>query len=838
MRYLLSLILLCLFLPSPAQTPLFDESDGPATRAVIFGVSKYHDSRITPLQYADKDAEAFAAFLQSAAGGSVPPDNVHVVTNEQATCAKFFQEMGWLREKSQEGDRAIIFFSGHGDVETDADGMGFLLTHDCPFNNYLGPWSIELTQLEAAITRLENKKVEVLMITDACRSGNLSGNNLGGRGLTAQALARSFQSTTKVLSCQPNELSLEGQQWGGGHAAFTYHLIQGLIGLADQNKDAKVTLWEIDQYLSSTVTRDVAPKSQTPFTDGDRTKVLALVDKKMLRDLQKKKAEELPAFSTVETKGFEQAVVDQAGQEAKTAYAGFNRTLEAQQLLDPAGDCTETYFNQLVGIAAIEPIHETVTRNYAAALWDASIDAFHVYIKSDSVRLAEMFKSDSNFSKYPLYLKRAAELLDSTHYMHNTLMGAYNYFNGKVKTVEYYETGRPASVLEEAMESQEKSLEYLEIASSYYELAIANYENKQFGKAEEFFRKAIEKSPTWSQPYDGLGALYRDKGDYAQARDMYATALELSPEELKGPAHRNLGYVYHKLDDYEKAEIHLKEALNYRPKDHFIHYFLGSVYRDMERFDDAENAFLRTIQLNPKFAAAFYYLGLVFQDQKRYADAEAVLETAVNEESRNASFRYHLAINHYYQQRYETALKMLREVLDMAPGFTDAYYYLANSLKALGRNDEAEEVLLQAAEKAPADAEYLFQLGLVRFEAQDAAGADSLFRQALQLDPEHPYACFYLGMSLLQLGKKADAALQFEKAAALVPEKADIHYQLGLTYYELKSYTQAEAPLQKAIEIAPGFGLAYYTLGMVYNKTGRPDEAGQMLDKAKELGVE
>jgi Tfp pilus assembly protein PilF len=93
-------------------------------------------------------------------------------------------------------------------------------------------------------------------------------------------------------------------------------------------------------------------------------------------------------------------------------------------------------------------------------------------------------------------------------------------------------------------------------------------------------------------------------------------------------------------------------------------------------------------------------------------------------------------------------------------------------------------------------------------------------------------------MSLLQLGKRADAALQFEKAAALVPEKADIQYQLGLTYYELKNYVQAEGPLRSAIEIDPGYGLAYYTLGLVYSKIGRPDEAGQMLDKAKELGVE
>ena len=821
------------------QISLLGDDAGPRTLAVVVGVSKYKDEKIPTLNFAAKDAEAFAAFLQSPAGGNVSSENIRLLTNEQATSANFFKEMVWLMDESKSGDLVYIFFSGHGDVERKLpNGGGFLLTHDCPHTNYLGPWSVSLDALQAYISGLEAKSVKVVMVSDACHSGNLAGNAIGGRGLTTLALKTGFQNTAKILSCQPDELSQEGTQWGGGHAAFTYNLIQGLMGLADDDNDDKVTLWEIDKYLTEHVTREVKPESQTPFTDGDRKAVLALVDSKTLKTLKKKKEEELPSFAMVDTKGLEDSFLGKASDGVKTAYAGFSRTLAAHQLLEPKEDCTDLFYQQLMTQPETEPIRKTLTRNYAAALWDASVDAFHVYIASDSVRLAEMFKSDPKFTQYPAYLKRASELLDSTHYMYKTLVGTYNYFQGKVKTVEYFETGRPQAVLDEAIASQEKSLEYIEIASSYYELAVANRNNQKIDAAIKYYKKALELSPTWSQPYDGLGAVYRDMGDYPQAAEMYDKALEYSPKELLGPAHRNIGYVSYKMGNFVNAETHLNEALKYRPEDPFIHYYLGSLYRDMKRFKESEEAFLKTIQLNKSFAAAFYYLGLVYQDQERYDDAQSVLETAVKEDPDNASFLYHLGANHYFKKEYDACMANMQEVLRLNPSFSDAYYYLGESLKSLGQTEEAEEVWKNAALKSPEDPEYFFQLGVLQYQKSDFPGADSLLQKTLTLDPGHPYALFYLGLSYWQQKRLEESAVQLQKAQHLLIDDPNVNYQLGLVYYEMGNYAKAEPALLKAIEGNPDFGVAYQTLGFVYKKQGREAEARQMLEKAKSLGVD
>ncbi|MBK8956485.1 MAG: caspase family protein [Saprospiraceae bacterium] len=85
--------------------------------AVVIGISDYQDPGIPDLRFADKDAEAFANYLRSDAGGNLDNDHLKVLINENATMAQFANALDWLWEVCKEGDQAIIYFSGHGDVE-------------------------------------------------------------------------------------------------------------------------------------------------------------------------------------------------------------------------------------------------------------------------------------------------------------------------------------------------------------------------------------------------------------------------------------------------------------------------------------------------------------------------------------------------------------------------------------------------------------------------------------------------------------------------------------------------------------------------------------------------
>ena len=110
------------------------------TYAVIVGVSDY--KYVKPLSFADQDALLFKEFLQSKSGGSVKPENIFLILDNDANASTQPRIRKWLTEikKLQKGDRVYFYFAGHGDA-INPDEYFFLL-QDCnpggDKNNYTG----------------------------------------------------------------------------------------------------------------------------------------------------------------------------------------------------------------------------------------------------------------------------------------------------------------------------------------------------------------------------------------------------------------------------------------------------------------------------------------------------------------------------------------------------------------------------------------------------------------------------------------------------------------------------------------------------------------------------
>ena len=151
-------------------------------RAVVIGISDYQNEHIPDLLFADADAKAFAEFLKSPAGGNLPEDQVKLLTNSQATQGQMNAELTWLLEESKEGDQALIFFSGHGDMETQTMmNLGFLLTYNSPASAYMSGGAFPIYFLQSIIQTLSVQKgVQVIMVADACHSGKLAGDDVEG----------------------------------------------------------------------------------------------------------------------------------------------------------------------------------------------------------------------------------------------------------------------------------------------------------------------------------------------------------------------------------------------------------------------------------------------------------------------------------------------------------------------------------------------------------------------------------------------------------------------------------------------------------------------------------
>jgi uncharacterized caspase-like protein len=234
------------------------------TYALIVGISQYKE--MPALQYADRDALTFAEFVK---GQGAAEEQVKVFLNEEATRLNIVDELYNLSKKAKAGDRFYFYFGGHGDLEAQiAYHNSLLLLYGSLRKNYFqGQEFLQLSELRSWLGTLAQKKVQVVFIADACHSGGLIGGK-EGLSKTQQALQESWAGVTKILSSQSNEYSLEGKQWGGGRGLFSYHLVNGLKGKADANKNKQVSLGELEQYLKTNVVKEAAPNVQTPLIQG------------------------------------------------------------------------------------------------------------------------------------------------------------------------------------------------------------------------------------------------------------------------------------------------------------------------------------------------------------------------------------------------------------------------------------------------------------------------------------------------------------------------------------------------------------------------------------------
>jgi hypothetical protein len=227
--------------------------------AVVIGVSHYRDSRIRNLQYADRDAESIRDFLLDPKGGGVPRANLLYLANENATYANIHSALFDFLTKPGPDDLAIVYFAGHGTPDPKRPDNVYMVGYDTEVD-HIGGTAVPMWDLQASFERTLH--ASVVTFVDACHSGgakdqlaNLSNQNWIKLGYGKHRAV--------ITASDVNELSSEGDKWGGGHGVFTYYLLQALTGAADVKHDRQISVGEVFDYVRRHVVDDTRG-AQTP----------------------------------------------------------------------------------------------------------------------------------------------------------------------------------------------------------------------------------------------------------------------------------------------------------------------------------------------------------------------------------------------------------------------------------------------------------------------------------------------------------------------------------------------------------------------------------------------
>ncbi len=249
--------------------------------ALVVGVSAHeHLPPGAQLRYAHRDAEEFAGFLLTTAGGALPPGNVKVLTNAGATLGAIRAGLhSWLPTVAKPEDIVYVFFAGHGVVAEREEG--YFVAHDSDPQN-LHATGLSFAEVDETLTRRVRAGL-VVMMADACHAGQLGWTSYSATGAERTAVALDKlgdRNLLKLLAARPSERSFEDQRWNGGQGVFTYTLLEGLRGRADKDGDKVVRAAEVIDYLAERVASETGAR-QNPRVAGsfDGRMALALVER-------------------------------------------------------------------------------------------------------------------------------------------------------------------------------------------------------------------------------------------------------------------------------------------------------------------------------------------------------------------------------------------------------------------------------------------------------------------------------------------------------------------------------------------------------------------------------
>jgi uncharacterized caspase-like protein len=245
------------------------------TWALVVGISKYRKlPRDLWLQYANVDAKAFSEHLASARGGGVSPGRMLLLTNEQATTAGIRGAFrNFLNAGPGKDDTVFILIAGHGTVDNSG---AYILTYDSDPEN-LAATALPMAELRSLVEHELSKAGHVVFLADVCRAATIAGQKTASLGSVVEELGQAPGEMLGLMAARPKELSIEGPEFGGGHGAFTWSLLKGLEGAADQDHDGFVTAGELIDFVRTDVPKLTRDK-QHPRDFGNMENATKLSD--------------------------------------------------------------------------------------------------------------------------------------------------------------------------------------------------------------------------------------------------------------------------------------------------------------------------------------------------------------------------------------------------------------------------------------------------------------------------------------------------------------------------------------------------------------------------------
>jgi tetratricopeptide (TPR) repeat protein/Tol biopolymer transport system component len=290
-----------------------------------------------------------------------------------------------------------------------------------------------------------------------------------------------------------------------------------------------------------------------------------------------------------------------------------------------------------------------------------------------------------------------------------------------------------------------------------------------------------------------------DKGDYDAAISAFNTALQLSPDDVRG--NTTLANALTRKGRLDEAVAHYRKALDGNAKYLEARTNLGAALAQEGKVDEAISQYRMALEVDP-----------------RYPEAQADLGVAL-----------------FRKGHLDEAIAHFEAALEASPSLAEAQTNLGVALIRKGDLNQAIAHFEKALAANPDSAEAHTNLGVALLHQAKTNEAIPHLEKALTLTPDSAELHTNLGSALAEIGRFDEAIPHFEKALALTPDSADRHANLGSALAERNRLDEAIVHFQKALALTPDSAAFQTSLGAAMVRKGKSDEAIPHFEKALAL---
>ncbi|MCM8786549.1 MAG: tetratricopeptide repeat protein [Candidatus Omnitrophica bacterium] len=302
---------------------------------------------------------------------------------------------------------------------------------------------------------------------------------------------------------------------------------------------------------------------------------------------------------------------------------------------------------------------------------------------------------------------------------------------------------------------------------SYVGYGLKNFEEENFEEAKKYFWKALNIDPTQPDAYVNLGIIHLYQQDYETALRLFSEAEKLAADTYskKEVLYYNLGLLYFKTNEYNKAKEYFLKAIEIYPDFGEALYYLGYCYDVVGEGEPAliniikaKNAFSRNNQsqlyqkaceaiesLKAKYNQDTTILAQKILEQAEIAHGENRLEQAISllEESiflnPENSKAYYILGNIYFEKGATyLALENFKKAVLITPTFFDANLSMGEILVKLKRYDEALDIFNKVLNQDKNNIRANYDLGLLYSKLEKPKEAEKYFLQVRKFSPDSP----------------------------------------------------------------------------------------------------